>query len=201
MPTYDTWEAKGVIAAIVKENGTTKQIKDPSDVDIVYGSPVTKFVFLEAATSLGQDASKTVNKTDIVGTQNQRITEGSIEESLTYDALAVEPAAIGDRTVIWTTGTVHGLTASSNNQYALTRVGFNRMFRSTNTYTVRLFYGCALDANGDADITTAVDIIDLEKCHISGNNASASGGGDVTVSVTFEPETASFPAAYNTAPN
>lgn len=200
MPTYDTWEGKGAIAAIVKENGTTKEIKDPSDVDVVFGSPVTKFVFLEAATNYGQDGSKTVNKTAIVGTQNQRITEGSIEDSLSYDALAIEPAGYADRTVAFTANPTHGLNGATNNQYAVTTYGFRKMFRSTNTYTIRLFLGCTLDANGDADVTTAKEVVDLEKCHISANNNAMAGGGDVTVSLTFDAESVSFPAAYNTAP-
>jgi hypothetical protein len=202
MVVFNIHEGKGVIAAIVKENGTVKNLQQPDDTAIVYatGGVLVAGVFLEAATSYGQDSSKSVNKTDLVGTQNQKISEGSIQDTFTYDALALDPAALNDTTIKQSTGTVHGLNAATNAQYLVTSVGLRKMLRSSNTYTVRLFIGCALDANNDADISTASEVYDLERTHIESHNTSASGGGDVTVSVTFSAETISFPAAWNTQP-
>lgn len=202
MVVFNIHEGKGVIAAIVKENGTTKNIKQPDDSAIVYVSGnLVAGVFLEAATSYSQDSSKSVNKTDLVGTQNQKISEGSIQDTFNYDALALDPAALNDTTLKYATGTVHGLNAATNPQYLVTSVGLRQMLRSPNTYTIRLFIGCALDANNDADVSTASEVYDLERVHIESNNMSASGGGDVTISVTFSAETMSFPAAWNSAPN
>ncbi len=201
MVVFNIHEGKGVIAAIVKENGTVKNLQQPDDTAIVYTSgSLVAGVFLEAATSYGQDSSKSVNKTDLVGTQNQKISEGSIQDMFTYDALAIDPAAINDTTIKFATGTVHGMSAVTNPQYLITSVGLRKMLRSPNTYTIRLFIGCALDANNDADITTASEVYDLERVHIESNNTSASGGGDVTISVSFSAETVSFPTAYNSAP-
>lgn len=203
MVEFNIQEAKGVIAAIVKENGTTKQIQTPADGTITYtsGGDLVSLVFMEAASSYSQDSSKTVNKTDLVGTQAQKISEGSIEDTMTYDGLALAPAALGDTTIEFTSGTVHGLDASVNPQYLITATGLRKLFRSANTVTVRLFIGCDLDANDDADVQTAKEIFDLERTHLSGNNFSASGGGDVTLSISFDAETITFPAAYNSAPN
>lgn len=202
MVVFNIHEGKGVIAGIIKENGTTKNLQTPSDTAITYVSTnVVSAVFMEAATSYGNDSSKSVNKTDLVGTQNQKISEGSIQDTFTYDALALKPVAINDTTLIFSTGTVHGMNAATNPQFLITSVGLRKMLRSPNTYTIRLWIGCALDANNDADITTAAEVYDLERCHIESLNTSASGGGDVTISVSFSAETASFPVAYNTAPN
>lgn len=203
MPTLEVQEAKGVIAAIVKENGTTKTILDEADANIVYtsGGFLVSMVFLECATSYSQDSSKTVNKQDVVGTQTQKISEGSVEDTFTYDAIAIEPNAFGDRTIDVIDNPYHGLDGSVNTQYIMTPHGFRQAFRGGNTFTVRLFYGCSLDANEDADVTTATEVIDLERVHMSSNNTSASGGSDITLSVSFDAETVSFPAAWNSAPN
>lgn len=199
MVSYNLQEAKGVIAAIVKESATAV-LQTPADAVITFGSPVTKYIFLEAATSYGQDTNKTVNKKDVVGSINKKFTEGSLEDTFKYDALAIQPAAIADTTVEFTTGTVHGLNAATNAQYMLTSYGMRKALRSGNKYTIRVFAGCTLDANGDADITTATDVTDLEMCHIASANFNASGGGDVTISLQFEAETLFQPAAYNTLP-
>lgn len=202
MPLTDTMEATGTIVGIIKETGTTKNLQTPGDVDITYvsGGSVVTVAFLGLATSYSEDSSKTINKQDIVGTQIQKITEGSLDDTLSYDALSIEPAALGDDTVEFTTGTVHGLNAATNSQYLVSTRGLSAMFRSSNTYTIRVWHGCELDVNGDADISTAKEVVDLEKVHISANNQSTSGGGDSTVSVSFDAERVSFPAAYNSAP-
>lgn len=206
MTDFDIQEAKGVIAAIIKENGTTKVIQTPGDVDIDYdgagNTAIVSLAFLECATSYGQDTSKTINKTDIVGSQNQKISDGSIEDTLTYDAQVLNPVALGDDTIEETTEAIfHGLDSTANPQYLMTSHGLRAAIRSSNTYTIRLFMGCDLDANGDADVTTAKDIVDLERVHLASVSGSVPAGGEVTVSVSFDAETVTFPTAWNALPN
>lgn len=204
MANLNIQEGKSVIAAIVKENGTTKQIKTPAGANITYGSPLDTLVFLECATSYSDDTSKSINKTDIVGTQNQKISEGSLEETFSYDAQVLDPVALGDTTIVVTDNPVHGLDGSVDPQYLVTSLGLRKAIASGNTYTIRIFYGCDLDANGDADVTTAKEVYDLEKCHISSNSVSISAGAEVTMSIAFDAERRRILGAgdaWNTAPN
>jgi len=203
MVNFNLQEGKSVIAAIVKENGTTKVFQTPADADVVYvDGTLVSLVFLECATNYGQDSSKTINRLDIVGTQNQKISDGSIEDTLSYDALVLDPVALGDDTIAVTTDNpFHGLDSTTDPQYLATAHGLRSAIRSSNTYTIRMFLGCDLDANGDADVTTARDILDLERVHLSSAGTAIPAGAEVTMTVAFDAETVTFPAAWNTVPN
>lgn len=210
MVSYDTQESKQVVYAIIKEDGTATPVVSADGGttaleqrdNAMTPTRIANYVFMIGATSVGRDTSKTINRTDLVGTQNQRVTDGSISKNLTVDFFALRPAALGDHLyALPAVNPVHGEDATTETQYALTALGADKAISSSNTYTVRIFKDCELDANEDADISTATEILDYEGVHFSSVSESAPGGGDVTLSLGLEAERVTYPAAYDALPN